>query len=374
MTRAITARARVARSRPMRPGRRPRAALVAVAAGAALAAPATVAHAETAAAPSAGVSTSGAAARPTAADRLAGRVAAGWLNRQFVDGERLQTTFGGVPYDDAGLTLDAVIAFAAAKTNSVRAGRALAWLAEPAVLGGYLGTGSESYAGAHGKLAYTLSVSGRNPRSFGGRDVVTELVALQKPSGRLSDASMYGDYSNTFGQSFGVLALQRAGAGAPARRAAAYLEGQACRDGGLPDAFEQSRCVSSTDATAIGMQALVAAGRWGAANRAATWLSGQVRSGALKNTNTAGLVAAALDTRPAIGANAADRARTLIRSAQQGCGSRFAARGAIAYDGDGYDVDTAPRATTQAILGLAGANLATLTADGAMRHAPALAC
>ena len=63
--------------------------------------------------------------RATAADRLSGRVAAGWLSRQFVDGTHLVTDFGGTSYDDPGLTLDAVLGFAAAKTNDVRGAKAL---------------------------------------------------------------------------------------------------------------------------------------------------------------------------------------------------------------------------------------------------------
>ena len=39
-----------------------------------------------------------------------------------------------------------------------------------------------------------------------------------------------------------------------------------------------------------------------------------------------------------------------------------------------YDASAAPRATAQAILGLAGANLATLRSSGSIAHAPTLAC
>ena len=58
--------------------------------------------------------TAGASGVP-GADRMTARVAAGWLGRQMVDGDHLATAFGGATYPDPGLTLDAVLAFSAAK-------------------------------------------------------------------------------------------------------------------------------------------------------------------------------------------------------------------------------------------------------------------
>ena len=310
--------------------------------------------------------------RATAADRLSGRVAAGWLSRQFVDGTHLVTDFGGTSYDDPGLTLDAVLGFAAAKTNDVRGAKALAWLAAPDTLLSYLGTGTdESYAGAHAKLVLALQVRGENPRSYGGRDILSELRSLQRADGRLSDRSKWGDYSNAFGQSFGAVALKRAGSPA-ANRAAGYLAGQACADGGVPIAFEQATCVGDRDATALAIQAFRATGRDGAAAKAANWLR---TAGAPANTNSAGLSAAALDlVAGTANGSAAGSARANVRTLQQGCAAPFARRGAIAFDDSGFVAATAPRATAQAVLGLTSANLATLTSAGSIAYAPILAC
>lgn len=310
-------------------------------------------------------------AAPSAQDRLAGRTAAGWLNRQFVEGTHLQTDFGGTSYDDPGLTLDAVLAFAAAKTNAVRSAAAIDWLSDPVTAGGYLGTGSESYAGAHAKLALALQVTGNDPRDFAGRNVITELAALQQSSGRLSDASQWGDYSNAFGQSLGAVALKRAGLSGRATSAAGYLQAQACSNGSVPIVFDQSPCVGDLDATAMAIQAFSATGRNAAATRAGRWLAAQVTKPGLTNANTAGLAAAALD-RTRNGA-AADQARTVIRANQQGCSTPFVRRSAIAYSLP-FDAATAPRATAQGILGLAGADLATLTSAGSIKHAPTAAC
>src|SRR3954452_23445356 len=63
----------------------------------------------TAAAAPSPASASAAAPRTTRADDAA----AGWLARQFVDGNHLETSFGGTSFPDQGLTIDAVFAFAA---------------------------------------------------------------------------------------------------------------------------------------------------------------------------------------------------------------------------------------------------------------------
>ncbi|WP_217712010.1 hypothetical protein [Kitasatospora sp. NA04385] len=68
------------------------------------------------------------------------------------------------------------------------------------------------------------------------------------------------------------------------------------------------------------------------------------------------------------------QARAFVRSLQAGCGAPAADRGAVAYDATGLDPATAPRATAQAVLGLSGAPLATLSAHGARPAAPAPAC
>lgn len=315
----------------------------------------------------------GVAPAASASDRAAAQHAAAWLGWQFVEKSHLQTEFDGTAYDDAGLTLDAVLAFAAAKSNAARSGAALNWLSDSTRLAGYIGDGTtESYAGAHAKLALALQVSGRNAASFGGRNVVSELAGLQASSGRLSDTSQWGDYSNAFGQSLGTIALVRAGQAKPANRAATYLAGQACADGGVPIAFEQSICTSDADATALAVQAFAATGRDAAAAKAATWLRGKALPAV--NTNTAGLASAALVVAGRPNLATAAGLRTFVRGKQQTCAAPAGRRGAIAYAAGPFDRSTAVRATTQAILGLTSANLATLSASGSTPGAPALTC
>ncbi|GIJ69507.1 peptidase [Virgisporangium ochraceum] len=316
------------------------------------------------------------AATPAAATTRTTDSAAGWLAGQLVDGERFEAVFDGVAYPDQGLTIDAVLAFAAAKVADTNAAKATAWLARPEILTGYVGDGTEAYAGATAKLAFVAQVRGKNPASFGGVDLVARLRGLQAPSGRFSDRSAWGDFSNAFSQSFALLALKRTPAGAPAS-GAAYLAASRCPDGGFPLQFEQPTCASEVDATAFAVQALIAVGRYADAAPGVTWLaSKQAADGSfadfagLANANSTGLAAQALLAagRPF----AWLKARSFLLTLQVGCPS--ADRGAIAYTAAGFDPSTAPRATAQAVPGLTVSGLATLTAAGSRPTAPVPAC
>ncbi|MGI5502575.1 peptidase [Lentzea sp. CA-135723] len=291
--------------------------------------------------------------------------AAGWLARQMADGERLETEFGGVKYPDQGLTIDAIFAFAAARTADDYSDRAIAWLAKPEISSGYLGADGESYAGAHAKLAVAARVKGKNPRAFGGIDLIAGLKALQAPSGRFSDRSAFGDFSNAFTQSYALVALGRDAKGA------GYLAASQCADGGFPVTFETSPCVSDVDATAIAVQALRAQGK--PAGRAVTWLTSKQQAdggfpsaAGVSNANSTGLVA------QVVHGSAQLKARRYLKSVQVGC-SDATNKGAIAFDASGFDPANAPRATAQAVLGLTGANLTTLRSGGP-DGAPTLSC
>lgn len=165
-------------------------------------------------------------------------------------------------------------------------------------------------------------MKGKDPRNFAGVDLIAGLTALQAPSGRFTDRSQFGDFSNAFTQSYALFAL-----GEDAR-GTAYLAGSQCPDGGFPVTFETSPGVSDVDATAIVIQALRAQGG--------------------SNANSTGLAAWVLRDRAA---------RDFLKSLQVRTGPDA---GAIAFDASGFDKANAPRATAQAVLGLTGANLATL--------------
>jgi hypothetical protein len=207
--------------------------------------------------------------------------AASWLARQAGGDHLLATTVDDTPYPDEGLTADAVLALLGTGQSDA-AQPLLDALVEPANLDLYVGDGAKAqYAGATAKLAATLSAAGRDPHDVAGRDLVAQLAALEKPSGRLSDMGA-DDYSQTVSQAWGVVALSRSGAGEAAALAAAtsYLAGQQCDDGSFPAALDPTTCTGDVDATSFVVSALVAAHDSGGGvdddvlARAQKWLEG----------------------------------------------------------------------------------------------------
>lgn len=317
-----------------------------------------------------------AASRPT---QHPAQAAAGWLARQMTDGNHFVDVVDGTRFPDQGLTIDAIFAFAAARTAGDYAARAAAWLARPSIVKGYIGNGStSSFAGATAKLLLATEVRGLDPARFGGVNLPARLAALLRASGRYSDHSRFGDFSNAFSQALAIIATSRLGGAA--HSAVSFLAGTECRNGGFPVDFGQKTCTSDPDATALDVQALLAAGRPGPARQGLSWLASvQRRDGGfasppstLSNTNSTGLAGEAF----AVGGrfrNAA-RARGFLTSVQVGCAGKPAHRGALAFTDRGFRAATATRATAQGILGLADVGLARLSARGSQPGDPHLAC
>ena len=161
------------------------------------------------------------------------QAAAGWLARQFTGRSHLVSVFGGKTFANQGGTIDAIFAFAATGAAQDFGQRAIAWLAQPKILSGYIGDGkASSFAGATAKAALAAEVQGMNPRKFGGVDLFARLAKLLTKSGRYSDHSSFGDFSNAFTQSLAILALSRHG-NAP-KSAVNFLVSSQCKDGGFP--------------------------------------------------------------------------------------------------------------------------------------------
>jgi hypothetical protein len=307
-----------------------------------------------------------------------GQAASGWLARQMVRGSHFVTVYSGVSYPDQGETIDALLAFAATKSANGYGARAIAWLERPSVLSNYIGSGTESYAGATAKAALAAEVRGINPARFGKVDLLSRLRKLLTKSGRYSDHSAYGDFSNAFSQSLAIIAFSRHG-GAPAK-AVRFLISSECKNGGFPLDFGQKTCASDTDSTAMDVQALLAVGRRAAAVRGLTWLKSVQRSNGgldasgakVPNANTTGLAGEAF---AAAGwhHNAALAAK-FLRSLQVGCSAKRWERGAIKYESTGFVKSTAIDATAQGILGLADVSLAKISAHGSRNGDPRLAC
>jgi len=133
------------------------------------------------------------------------------------------------------------------------------------------GAGSIGDTGELERTILVLEASGLSGRSFGGRNLVAELLRRQR-----ADGSWRRNVGHT---AFGVLALRSAGLGAgsgPVRRAAAWLAGARNSDGGF--GFVPS-AESDVDDTGAALQALAAAGRRGAAAAEAVGYLRRMRNG-----------------------------------------------------------------------------------------------
>jgi hypothetical protein len=326
--------------------------------------------------PAVAVPVQAAAPAPAAAPDQA---AAGWLARQMIHGTHLVLVYKGKAYPDQGETIDAIFAFAATRSADGYGARAITWLKRPGILTGYIGNGStDSYAGATAKTALAAEVRGANPARFGGVDLIARLLKLLKPSGRFSDQSSYGDFSNAFSQALAIIALQRHGT-VPVK-AVRFLRGTECKNGGFPLYFAQKACASDPDATAMDVQALLAVGWKGSAERGLRWLASDQRpgggfvgsAGGPANANSTGLAGEAF----AVGKwfRRAAAARRFLLALQSGCSAPASRRGAIAYTATGFQSSTAADATAQGILGVADVGLAALSSRGSRHDDPVMGC
>lgn len=171
-------------------------------------------------------------------DTLAG----GWLKQQLTDnivvGGYLDTFTDPddpvwVKTKDYGLTADVGFALAAVggsdrkvrQIGTAVADEVEAWVA-PAE--------GEVYAGSVAKAGVLAAVAGKDPRSYGGLDLVALLEDRTSDApptaGRIEDQSEFGDFANTIGQSFAAWLLAEAGS-AEAPAALSYLLQQQCEEG-----------------------------------------------------------------------------------------------------------------------------------------------
>lgn len=285
---------------------------------------------------------------------------AAWLNQELgSDGLFHNSEFD---FTDVGLSVDAALALVELG-RMPRARRTADAVARE--LPGYIGTDGDAYAGAIAKSAVLARATGRDPRSFGGTDLVAALEQQVTPgpgptTGRLTDTSEYGDYANTIGQGFAVRALTEAGSD-QAGPATDFLLQQQCPGGFFrlyyPDieAAEQGcqpgqqGSEPDTDVTSLAVINLMASGSTApqvrqSVNRAANWLARQQRkNGALgggtstsaPNANSTGLAAWALGAaeRPAKARQAAVWVRKQQPADVGPCRSELTKdRGAIGYN------------------------------------------
>jgi hypothetical protein len=303
--------------------------------------------------------------------------AAGWLADQLVDDERIEVTFdfgdGPQTFPDQGLTADVVYALAGAGVAADHIASATDWLEEQT--GAYTGTDfGDVYAGSVAKLLLVAATTDRSPTDFGDADLVTLLEDREQESGRFTDDTD-GDFSSVITQSLAVLALERTDDTDPSATAVEYLADQACDDGSFPQQLETGECTGEIDATAFAVQALTVVGETEAAGEAAAWLvdtqeddGGFIGSEGTANANSTGLAAIALAEGGE--SEAAAKAQEFLAGLQSGCDGPEP--GSIRYDAE--DGGDPVRATAQALPGLTGVGLATVSADGATTDLPRFDC
>ncbi|MFJ7213629.1 hypothetical protein [Amycolatopsis sp. NPDC098790] len=365
---------------------------------------------------------------PAFAGETASKPTSQWLSAQLSPEGTLQNPLGG-ELPDHGLMIDTLFAMYASGDGALAA-PIVAYLDHHATDyytwdGLVPGQGYDAIitGGAAAKVLVAAEVAGRDPRNFGGHDMVAETLGAIMRSGvdrgRVSDYSKNPDFkdfvsnnANMFGQALAVIGL--AGVGLTDRLALDTMLSQQCSEGyfriffGLvpttetgdqvtPDGHKVSTCdegkpfgqsAPDGDATGIALSAMLAARDAGAAGldapitKTVRWLKAhQTTSGGwgggvgteAANTNSTGLILQALADAGCVDA-AMTSGAAFLESAQvtaADLGTRLEDQvGAIAYTPAEYQaartngiagLDTWIRASAQAGLGLSQVGFHDLT-------------
>jgi hypothetical protein len=175
-----------------------------------------------------------------------------------------QSSDGSLPaFSKVGSTADAVLSFVAARRGDRASKRALDYLSAQ-VQSPDSAAEAVDTVGERAKVILAAVAGGRDPRDFGGRNLVREIKDVRRPSGR------YGRQTPVFDQALAILALDAATA-RRSRTAARWLAGAQCRDGGWQfdeparrrdnrhcnDGSDDDFFKSDTNTTSYAVQALV---------------------------------------------------------------------------------------------------------------------
>ncbi|MFE3585637.1 prenyltransferase/squalene oxidase repeat-containing protein [Streptomyces vinaceus] len=290
---------------------------------------------------------------------------------RLIQGRYYESSPGFATY---GLTIDGAYALAATGTDDATLRNIVDFLDK----GGKDGQGRTVHAwtligtkyavgGAIGKTALLAEAVGRDPRAFGGQDLIAAL-AKDTCQAKSLDAvpfcgakGAYGNAKSVFDQSLGVIAQVRAGESAAAAEPIACLKGLQRPNGSFGSMLvEKSEDeVDSTAMAAMALDLLPDAEAQAAVDKAVAWLAARQlddggfpgASGNSVNSAALAVQAMSLDAQK-YGAQIA-KARTFLAKQQNGDGGFN-----IAEDSQpGSDV----RASTQALGGATGISFATLS-------------
>jgi hypothetical protein len=121
-------------------------------------------------------------------------------------------------FSPIGSTSDAVLAFVASKVGGAAMNRAIGFLQAQTSIGKVVGIGLTA------KVVMALDAAGRNPRRFGGHNLLKEIESTRGRDGHYGTSSVFDD-------ALAVLAVVSAGDTPPAAASTWLLDGQ-CPDGG----------------------------------------------------------------------------------------------------------------------------------------------
>ncbi|MFD7396868.1 prenyltransferase/squalene oxidase repeat-containing protein [Streptomyces virginiae] len=222
--------------------------------------------------------------------------------------------------------------------------------------------------GSVGKAAVLAQSVGRDPRDFGGQDLIAALakITCQAKTSTRQECAAKGNYAyatSVFKQSLGVMAQLRAGEKAAATEPVAYLKSLQHPSGawvsliGEPSGPE----VDSTAMAAMTVDLLPDADSQAAVDKALAWLAAQQKDdggfpGASGNSvNSAALAVQGLSLDAPKYSSQISKARKFLTSQQNGDGGFNVAKGGQT----GSDL----RASTQAVGGATGISFGALTRD-----------
>lgn len=282
----------------------------------------------------------------------------------------------GTTRADFGLTIDGAYALAATGLNNAKLRGIVDFLdhggkdGERRTVNDWTGTGTAYAAGGSiGKTALLAEVVGRDPRDFGGKDLIAALdkavctKASTAPDRSCAAKGAYTYAPSVFAQSLAVMAQLRAEDKTGAEQPIAYLESLQQDNGAWPSLIPSTKD-SDVDSTAIAVMALDLAGgdkAEQAVDKALGWLASQQLSdggfpgAAGDSVNSAALAVQGLSLDAGKYAQQITRARKFLAGQQNSDGGFN-----VAKEGQrGSDL----RASTQAVGGTTGISFGTLTRD-----------
>jgi hypothetical protein len=263
---------------------------------------------------------------------------------------------------DFGLTIDGALALAAAGSANSTLSKMVSYIAGNA--NGWTGIDTANViGGALGDEALLAEVTGQDPRSFGGNNLIKSLDASVCARANSSSCAGAGNYSygtSVFDQALGIIAQLRAGDTANASSPISYLASLQNPDGGWPALIPPgSGATSDVDSTAMAVMALsLVPSQSASVNRGITWIASQQLAGggfpgaAGDNTNSAALALMAMDLKKSAYDSQIEETLAFLADRQNSDGGF-----GVTADDPASDL----RASTQAVSGIVGTSFATLS-------------